>query len=51
MVNRGRQDGSGKGVGISNGLRRNANTGPCLNVGSGGFGNGAGKGNGKNRWK
>ena len=50
MVNRGKQNGSGKGVGMPNGIRRNKNSGPCLNIGSG-FGMGAGKGKRKNKWE
>lgn len=49
-----RQDGSGRGTGMPNGLRRNCNQKPCKSGGPGksrGAGQGAGKGRGKKKYE
>ena len=48
MVEYGKKNGSGKGVGQSGGGRRNINKGDCSEGGIG-FGQGQGRGKGKNR--
>ena len=45
---RGRKDGHGEGEGMPGGLRRNRNTEPCSDDGTG-FSRGEGQGKGKNR--